>query len=322
MTASGLPATKAPIGGVLPVLSTPFLSDGRCDAPGLVRLVNYVAKAGAHGAVYPAIASEFATLTPDEREMMVDTALSAAGACRLPLVVGISADTPETSQRLGRQAAAGGAAAAMLMAPRSAGQDAAAVSRFFAATATAVGDLPIILQNAPPPLGSCLPSSTVLDVVRAVAAIRYVKEENIPCGQRITALIEGAPDHLLGVMGGAGGRFLLDEYARGACGSMPACEVVEVHVAIWDAVRRGDHKTARMVFNRVLPLLTLGGVFRQAVVKHVLLRRGLIDCERYRDDNPPLDAFDHVEVAAILDGLADLLPAGPATASPGSRPHE
>ena len=77
-----------------------------------------------------------------------------------------------------------------------------------------------------------------------------------------------------------------------------------------------------MVFNRVLPLLTLGGVFRQAVVKHVLLRRGLIDCERYRDDNPPLDAFDHVEVAAILDGLADLLPAGPATASPGSRPHE
>jgi len=322
MNASGLPATKAPLGGVLPVLSTPFRPDGRCDAPGLVRLVLHVAKAGAHGAVYPAIASEFATLTPDEREMMVDTALSAARECRLPLVVGISADTPEISQQLGRQAATGGATAVMLMAPRSAGQEAVAVSRFFAAAADAVGDVPIILQNAPPPLGSCLLSSTVLNVVRAVPAIRYLKEENIPCGQRITALIEGAPDHLLGVMGGAGGRFLLDEYARGACGSMPACEVVEVHVAIWNAVKRGDHKTARTVFNRVLPLLTLGGVFRQAVVKHVLVRRGLIDCERYRDDNPPLDAFDRMEVAAILDGLVDLLPSERAAASAGSQPHE
>lgn len=293
--------------GVFPVLSTPFYEDGSCDDRGLQQLVRYSSKAGAHGVVYPAIASEFATLSVEERRHLVNVVLEEAKNCDLPAIIGISADSPELSAEFARQAAAGKATALMLMAPRSAGHEAAQIAEFFAASVDGAGELPIIMQNAPPPLGSSLPVATVRAVLEHVPAIRYVKEENVPCGQRISALLGSASSHLLGVMGGAGGRFVLDEYARGACGSMPACELVEAHVAIWNAVQADENQSARALFNRILPLLNMGGVFRQSVVKYVLKHRGLIVSNRFRDTNPPLDDFDMLELNAIIADITELM---------------
>ena len=85
--------------------------------------------------------------------------------------------------------------------------------------------------------------SSIAPIVAAVPALRYVKEEAMPCGQRISALL-GCPElrdaaHFGGVLGGAGGRYLLDELARGAIGTMPACELADVHVALMRAWRDG-----------------------------------------------------------------------------------
>lgn len=292
--------------GVFPVLSTPFHPDGSCDPDGLMRLIDYAHRAGAHGAVYPAIASEFATLDTTERTTMVETALAACRDAGLPLIVGISSATAAESQAFAAQAVSGGAAAVMLMVPRASSGSAEALSAFVVA---ALAGLPckVVLQNAPPPLGSALPVKDVLAAVSSLPSIAYIKEENVPCGQRITALIEGAPPHLEGVMGGAGGRFVLDEYARGACGSMPSCELVEAHVALWDSVQTGRLREARALFARILPLLSLASVFRQAVVKQVLLRRGLISSARFRDNNPSLDRYDMGELDSIVEELADLM---------------
>ena len=49
-------------------------------------------------------------------------------------------------------------------------------------------------------------------------------------------------------------------------------------------------------------------------VKAVLRLRGVIESERHRDQGPGLDAWDHREVAAILEGMAGLL--GPNAVSP------
>lgn len=292
--------------GVFPVLSTPFHADGSCDPLGLERLIRYAHRAGAHGAVYPAIASEFATLDAGERRSMVDVALAACAKAGLPLVVGVSSDSTERSHALAEQAALGGAAAVMLMVPRTASTSAEALTAFVREALSGIA-IPIVVQNAPPPLGSALPVADVLAAVSALPSIRFVKEENVPCGQRITQLLEGAPPHLEGVMGGAGGRFVLDEYARGACGSMPSCELVEAHVAIWDTVQAGRIREARQLFTRILPLLSLASVFRQAVVKEVLLRRGLIGSARFRDTNPTLDAYDLAEIEALVEDLRDLM---------------
>lgn len=297
----------APLAGVFPVISTPFTADGRCDTDGFAALLRYVGHAGAPGAVYPAIASEFASLSDDERTAMVAIAARQCAASDLRLIVGVSAETIAGSQMFARQARESGAAAIMVMAPRAIGGAAEDVAAFVAAVAEAAPDIPVVLQNAPPPLGSALTLDAVCRVVERIPQIRYVKEENVPCGQRITGILSRRVPTLLGAMGGAGGRFVLDEYARGACGSMPACDLVEVHVAIWNAVRYGDLGVARALFTRVLPLLNMAAIHRQHVVKRVLKHRGLIACDLVRDTGTPVDDHDRHEIDTLVAELADLM---------------
>lgn len=282
--------------GVFPIVSSPFTADGAFDSSALGRLVEFLMRCGVHGAVFPAIASEYSTLSAAERHAGV-AAVAETLRDGIPFVVGISDATPARSAEHARQAEAVGAAAVMLMAPREAGSDPDSVADFFRAALDGIA-IPVIMQNAPPPLGSSLSVATVREVCRRVPTIRYVKEEVVPCGQRMTALLTGIPS-LAGVFGGAGGRFVLDELARGASGSMPACEIPELHVAVFDAFRAGRFEKAREIFNVMLPLLNLGSAYRTPVTKHALVRRGIIGSILHRDSNLPFDAFDIEEFNAI-----------------------
>ena len=51
---------------------------------------------------------------------------------------------------------------------------------------------------------------------------------------------------------------------------MPACEIADVHVALWNAVQSGDNKRARYIFQRLLPLLDLEGNYGMPLMKEVL----------------------------------------------------
>ena len=82
-------------------------------------------------------------------------------------------------------------------------------------------------------------------------------------------------------MGGIAGRFLLDEYRRGACGTMPACEATDIHVQVWNALDEGNEELARQLFNRLLPLLNMESR-SFGVIKAVLKRRGIIASDYMR----------------------------------------
>jgi 4-hydroxy-tetrahydrodipicolinate synthase len=264
-----------------------------------------VIAAGADGVVYPGVASEYDMLTPDERADL--TAVVAAEARgRVVLVVGGSAPDVETTETVARQARGLGASALMVMAPKAlvATDD---VIAFFRRVAVAADGVPIMLQNAPPPAGSGLPVDVVLAVARAVPQIAYIKEEAMPSGARITQTLAGAPASLKGVLGGAGGRYITDELARGAIGTMPACELAEVHVALMRAHRAGDRARVRHFFNRTLPLLNFQAVFRMAMTKETLRRRGIIGHAGKRAPGPELDAGDHRELGELLAEVGDLL---------------
>jgi 4-hydroxy-tetrahydrodipicolinate synthase len=303
------PALPTLLQGVCPVLATPFDSGGVPDADALARLVEFAIAAGADALVYPGVASEVDQLSVAERDRLLDVVAAAAGG-RVPIVVGASAVDAQTSARHIDKARMLGAAAAMVMAPaRHAGDLPALIDHYRRLGAGRA--LPIMLQNAPPPAGGGFDMAGVAQVVAAVPSVRYVKEEAMPCGQRITALLGRAElasaKHFIGVLGGAGARYLLDELARGAIGTMPACELVDVHVRLLRAWRAGDRGQARLLYNRSLPLLNFQAVFRWAATKEVLKRRGVIDCARTRAPGPQLDAQDQAELDIMLDEIADLL---------------
>jgi 4-hydroxy-tetrahydrodipicolinate synthase len=255
--------------------------------------------------VFPGVASEFDFLSADERNTALEAVIDVVGG-RLPVVVGASAASAEQAAALACDGESRGAAAAMVMAPAAVGREVLPLIRFFRAVADRI-EIPIVMQNAPPPVGAGLPIEVMLEVAASISAIRYIKEETLPCGQRITRLLDAAPVSIEGVMGGAGGRYIVDELNRGACGTMPASELTEVHATIVRAHGAGDAAKARALFNRILPLLNFQAVFRMRMTKAVLRARRLFASELVRAPGPELDAQDRRELATMLGDVADLL---------------
>lgn len=79
------------LSGVLPILPTIFTAAGAIDEAGTRRVVEYIIAAGARGIVFPGLASEYETLSRDERlgafyaEFFADLASGTARAWSLVL---------------------------------------------------------------------------------------------------------------------------------------------------------------------------------------------------------------------------------------------
>ncbi|HVL71865.1 MAG TPA: dihydrodipicolinate synthase family protein [Beijerinckiaceae bacterium] len=284
--------------GVFPVLPTPFTPEGAVDEAAFLRLVDFALACGVDGLVFPGMASEVETLSPQERASLV-AALGKRLAGRVPFIVGASDADPERAAARAEEGRAAGAVAAMVMAPNPLGRDVGRQTAFYAAVAGGTR-LPLMLQNAPAPMGAGLDPAEVAAVARAVEAVRFVKEETLPCGQHVTRILEAAGGALDAVYGGAGARYVLDELARGAAGTMPALELADVHVDLMAAWRRGDRAGARRLYTASLPLLVVQMVFRVRLTKEVLRRRGLLASTVARAAGPVLDAGDLAEIDALL----------------------
>lgn len=291
--------------GVFPVLPTPFDAAGNPDTASLRKLVDYLLRCGVDGLTYPGVASEVGQLTVEERQALVDLVLAEV-AGRVPVIAGVSSSDAATTVRLAVAATERGAAALMVAVPPDR-KSAAEQITYFKEVAKAAGSAVLMLQNVPPPVGAGLDPEVLIQVLEAVPSIRYVKEETLPSGQRLSVLRAKAPANLLGVFGGAGGRYITDELRRGAAGTMPAIELAEVHTALFKAHREGDADRVRALFTRMLPVLNVQAVFRWSLTKYVLKKRGLIAETRQRMAGPLLDEMDQADVDAFLADIDDLL---------------
>jgi 4-hydroxy-tetrahydrodipicolinate synthase len=294
--------------GILPVLPTPFTRDGDIDRTAMARIVDFALRCGADGVVFPGFASEVDQLSKDERATLLRVVVDQVKG-RVPIVGGATANSAEESIAHAREAMAVGISKLMIQAPKSIGVDSASVAAFYRAISDAVPGIEIVLQNAPAPRGSDLKPETIVEIVRGNPAITYVKEETLPSGPPISAILKDKPLHLKGVIGGGGARYIIDEYERGACGAMPAVEITDVHVTLDRAYRSGNVARAREMYMRTLPLLVIQANLRMLFTKHVLARRGVLDTAVVRARIPALDSHDIAEIDAWLDVARDLFTA-------------
>jgi 4-hydroxy-tetrahydrodipicolinate synthase len=287
------------LAGAFPVICTPFRLDGTIDEADFLAVIDFALETGADGLVYPGVASEVETLTPDERRAQVSLLAQRVGG-RIPFVIGASDPDPSAAAEHVAFAGSVGAAAAMVMAPGHAANDLARQIAYLEAV-TATATIPIMLQNQPKPIGAGLTADEVAAIVTAVPAIRYVKEETQPCGQNLTRIAAALGSRIDGIFGGAGGRYIMDELNRGAAGTMPASELADIHARIVGAFRAGNVQEARRLYSTSLPLLNFQAVFRMHMTKEVLRRRGVIRNVFVRGRGPKFDEGDRAELAALLD---------------------
>lgn len=301
--------TPHPWRGVFTIPCTPFTEDGALDLDSLASEIEFCVNAGAHGVVAPVLASESWTLSEDERRIVIRMLVEGVRG-RVPVVIGVSADTRASSLLLARQAEEAGGDAVIAIPPVDCEGEFDAIYGFYRTLSETV-ELPIFVQNVDPPYGTRIPASFVARLVRELPRVDWVKEETLPPGWAITAEIEEAGPKLRGIMGGIAGRYLFDEYRRGARGFMPACEVTDVHVQVWNALDGGDETLARTLFNRLLPVLSFEGR-AGGVCKAVLKRRGIIASDYTRQfSGNPLDRYDRMELDRLLEGIEELFTLAP-----------
>ena len=290
------------LSGIFPVLPTPFTKTGEIDLEAMPRVVEFAVESGVGGVVFPGFASEVEHLRSDERQALLGIVVEAVDGT-VPIVAGASGETPMDVIGHGKSAQALGIDWLMIQPPKSIGSGADAAIAFFTEITAALSDVRIILQNAPAPRGSDFSPETILEIVRAVPQVVYVKEETLPAGPAITTILGNKPESLLGVIGGGGARYILDEYERGACAAMPAIEIADLHVELDKAWRKGNKATARDIYVRTLPLLTLQAVYRMRLTKHTMMRRGFMNSAIVRAPTADLDAFSTADIDANLTEL-------------------
>ena len=295
------------IKGILPVIPTLFTDDDSVDPGALRSVVRFALDAGAHGVVFPGVASEYNFLSDEERGGLMSVVFDEVGG-RVPIIGGASASTSEEAIVAGQHAKDHGINHLMIMAPSELGRDVDAHREFFARITAELTDVEVILQNAPSPIGAGLNADAIASLVEANPAITYTKEETLPSGPVITVLRAREILQLKGVLGGGGARYLIDELNRGALGALPAVELTDLHVAIYEAHMAGDFDRARELYRYSLPLLGCQMIYRMRLTKYVLKQRGITDRLHVRAPLPELDEFTRQDIDTMVEDLKTLFP--------------
>ena len=287
--------------GIFTIPVTPFDDDGDLDLDSLRAELDFCVEAGAAGIVHPVMASEFFTLTDEERFRLMPVVTRQVDG-RIPVVTGVAATSIQGARVFARAARDACSDAVIAMPPYVTrfGQD--DVMRYFEAISSAA-QVPVFVQNAGV---AAMNVPTILKLVREVERVHYVKEEVAPAHHNIARLAEAAEAKLWGVFGGGGAQNLIDELRRGAAGNMPAAQYTDVHSRVFTLWEQGQEPAARDLHMRLMPAMQRERLAGVASAKVVLQRRGIIKSARTRGAGGPLDDYDRAELDALWPGIEEL----------------
>ncbi len=287
---------REPLKGVNPILPTPFLENGAVDHESLARSIDLMAEVGANGVAILGFLGEAHKLTGAERGDVIRTVVAKA-AGRLAVWVGVRALGTAGAIEQAQEAEALGADA-VFVAPI-APQNDEALYVHFRAVAEATS-LPLILHDYPASFGLKLSVPLIGRLAREGFA-PYIKLEDTPALPKVTAVIE-ASDGKIGVFGGLGGQYFLEELLRGSVGIMTGFAYPEVLVGIYQRYTSGDEAGAERLFHATVDLMRYEfqpGI-GLAMRKYLYRLRGIYTTEQCRLPAPSLQDVDRAELARVI----------------------
>ena len=122
-----------------------------------------------------------------------------------------------------------------------------------------------------------------------------------PTAPKVGAVVAATPPQFL-TLGGQNALFVLEEYGRGALGTMPACEFPDLLRPVLDLWDKGERDHARAAFTALLPLVRFGlqpGI-AWSIHKHVLVSRGVIASAMVRAPATDADAGTLADLELLL----------------------
>lgn len=301
---SPLPAGSrtAPLRGLIPILATPFDESGGLDRDSLRRLVEFQIRCGVDGVATFGMASEGFALTTDDRIAVLQE-LRAGVPAGMPIVAGVNATSADLALEQARTAVDGGATALMVLPPFLVKPSAGQLVDFYGTMGERAG-AQVMVQDAPGATGVSMPVPLIAELSR-LPGVTAVKIETPPTAPKLGA-VRAATDDGFAVLGGQNSLFVLEEYDRGAVGTMPACEFADALRAVIDRMQLDGYAAALPGITALGPLIRFGmqGPLAWAVHKHVLVRRGVIAHDTVRAPAASLDKTSRRQLDLLLDALA------------------
>ena len=290
--------------GVIPPMTTPFREDGEIDLRLVGAQLDWLCGAGVHGVAAGGSTGEGHTLDHGEfRDLVAATVEAASG--RLPVIAGIIVDSTRDAIRRGKLVRDLNVAALQvtpvhyLFKP-----DDEAMVRHFRSIVDETG-LPVIIYNVVP--WSYLSPALLTRIMTEVPMVIGVKQSAGDL-KLFADLMEMAPDKLIY---SAVDALMYPSYTLGAAGSIAAILTAAPHasVALWDAVRAGDHAAALGLHKNLLALWNaILADNLPACTRHAQMLQGLPPTW----PRAPMPAASPAQQAAIHRALQALGAADPA----------
>lgn len=299
--------------GVYSIPVTPFHEDGRLDIESLRKCIEFCLEKGAHGIVMPVNASEVATLTDEERILVIKEGAKVVNGS-VHFVAGVTGNSIEQVKESVKIVEDIGVDSVITM-PNARIASAQYIYDYFGEISKAT-DLPIWIQNNDGQ-GKLVATNIIINLINDFENIQFLKEESAYAGHVMSEVVEKLGNKCKSIMGGIGGTFLLDEYRRGAQGTMPAGHFTDVIVSIWNALdtqKKGKdgyyeiNDQARILWESLLPSLNFERRFGVTAYKWVFWKRGIIESPATRlPSRKPFDVADQEELQKIMDRLSPLM---------------
>lgn len=283
--------------GVLPILPTPFSDTGQLDLSSLRSLLDFELEAGVHGLSILGFMGEAHKLSLSERRTVVSTVVEHV-AGRIPIWCGVRSFGAAGAIEQAREAQDLGADA-VFVAPIGIQND-GVLFDFYSDVAEAL-TIPVILHDFPASFVTTLSPQLIARMAKEIPGVQYIKLEEEPVLDKLSAIRDQAGD-AIGIFGGLGGEYFLEELQRGANGIMTGFAFPEVLVGIYQAFRGGDETRAAAIFDHYCSLIRyefqpkIGLSFR----KFIFQRRGIIASSFIRRPGRSLDARGQRELEGIV----------------------
>ncbi|RMH19511.1 MAG: dihydrodipicolinate synthase family protein, partial [Acidobacteria bacterium] len=236
--------------GILPPLTTPFDERGELDLTALARNLERYETTGLAGYLACGSSGEAALLEAAERRRLFAAVRRATSR---PLVAGVNAQSLRQAAADLERAAAEGADAALVVTPYFyKGSMSQEVLRAFYLELADGAPLPLLIYNIPQNTGVAIAPATVAELA-AHERIAGIKDSS---GDYAAAaeILRLVPAGFAVLVGSAA--ILYPSLLIGAAGGIvaAACVVPQACVALYDAVRSGDHRRARDLAQRLAPV--------------------------------------------------------------------
>lgn len=283
--------------GLFTALLTPFDEEGRVDAGQLARLVKFQVSKGVDG-IYPCGSTGLGPmLRMEERKVVAETVIGAAGG-KVPVVVQVGGPDTASTVELARHAEGAGAYAVASLTPYYYKPGEKATLKHFEAIAKAV-DIPVFAYNIPHLTGNNLAPSAVSELARSgIAGIKDSSRDFL----QLLDMIAAVPDDFV-VMNG------IEEYGlfammSGAAGlvSGGASALPELFRSMVAAHEKGDAEAALAAQGTVQEAKALVKSAPIPAYYAILKARG-IDCGAPRG---PFLPMEEAEAARAVAGLRRL----------------